>query len=178
MLKKKRKTLFNHRNRLRSWRSISKFHKNISMANEYIISPLLDWNLAEPAPKQQNQQTLQQTMQAVKIAKSIMPVVGPVSTFFSALSQIVQMPRDPRYQMSVLAKLGIPVIVAIAVVSYLFWNYMLAIPILAAMIERIILIILAIAGYFILHRELERYRAVISYCEQNGLTADRFINRN
>jgi hypothetical protein len=92
-----------------------------------------------------------------------MPAVGPVRGFLFAVGQLLQMPRDTRYQMSVLIRLGIPIIVALGIISYFFWNYLMVIPFFAPLADRVILVALAISAYAILHREHHRYQAVLDY---------------
>jgi hypothetical protein len=75
---------------------------------------------------------------------------------------MVRMYLDDRYRLSRVAQFGVPLVVALMVLNYLFfstWNLWIVPPIL----ERLLLIVLAIALYKILSREVARYSAVLAY---------------
>src|SRR5262245_57390733 len=66
------------------------------------------------------------------------------------LRLIVDMYFDPRYRLSRLAQVGVPAVVLLAVVNYLFWNYLAAIPVMSQVFERIGLVVLAVVLYKLL----------------------------
>ena len=99
--------------------------------------------------------------------------VDPVATrrrFFGQLpvlrelKLIVQMYLDPRYRLSRLTQLGVPVLAALAALNYATFNYMLpVIPFLSPISERLILLVLGAALAVVLNREALRYGAVLDY---------------
>jgi hypothetical protein len=105
---------------------------------------------------------------AVETFRAVQSVRRPVEGFLTAVSQLLAMPRDRRYVMSVVCRLGVPGIGIGLVCNFLFWNYLFAIPLIAPLSERLIVAGLAMGWYAILVRELGRYRAVLSYIEQFG----------
>ena len=75
---------------------------------------------------------------------------------------------DPCYRLSRICQLGVPIILALVMINYAMFNLFFAIPLLGMMLERIGLVILAIALYKILAREVVRYTAVLDYLKRYG----------
>jgi len=84
------------------------------------------------------------------------------------LRLIVRMYFDPRYRLSRLAQIGVPVIVLCAVVNYLFWNYLAAVPVLSQVCERVLLVLFAVVLYKVWAAEAVRYQAVLDYLTRYG----------
>jgi len=84
------------------------------------------------------------------------------------LRLIAHMYFDPRYRLSRLAQVGVPVVVLAAVVNYLFWNYLAAIPVVSQVLERIGLVVLAVVLYKLLAKEAVRYKVVLDYLARYG----------
>ena len=75
---------------------------------------------------------------------------------------------DPRYRLSRLAQVGVPLVVVVMVINYLFWNYLAAIPVLSQICERVALAVLAVVLYKLLAMESLRYKAVLDYLARYG----------
>ena len=109
---------------------------------------------------------------AVRLVRVVAPVVtasaAPARNVFTALGQLVRMYSDARYRVSPLGRIGPVVAVAVLVLNYVFWNYLMPIPFVATIGERLLLAGLAIGLYLILTRELDRYRKVLEYLAKYG----------
>ena len=82
---------------------------------------------------------------------------------------IVRMYLDPRYRLSRLTQLGVPVLVALAVLNYTVFTFILpVIPFLSPIAERLILLIVGAAFAVVLSREALRYQAVLDYLARAG----------
>ena len=82
---------------------------------------------------------------------------------------IVRMYLDPRYRLSRLAQLGVPLLVALAVFNYTAFNLMFPIiPFLTPIAERLILLVLGAGLAAVLTREAIRYGAVLDYLARAG----------
>jgi hypothetical protein len=86
----------------------------------------------------------------------------------SAISLLAAMPRDPRYRISGWCRLGVPALLAAAVLNFLIWNYLLIIPVFATIMERVLLVGIGMGGYVLLKHELDRYRNVLDYIAVYG----------
>jgi hypothetical protein len=90
----------------------------------------------------------------------------------SLLAELRLIPRmyfDPRYRLSRLAQVGVPVVFVMLVVNYLFFNYSLGfIPAVPQIVERVLIILLGIVLYQILAREAARYKAVLEYLDRSS----------
>lgn len=84
------------------------------------------------------------------------------------LRLIVRMYFDPRYRLSRLAQVGVPVVLLAMAVNYTFWNYLAAIPVLSQFGERLALAVLAVVLYKVLAMEAVRYKAVLDYLARYG----------
>ena len=83
------------------------------------------------------------------------------------LGMIVRMYFDGRYRLSRVAQLAVPGIIGLMVLNYLFFAFW-TVPILAPILERLLLVILAFVLYKTLARETYRYSAVLKYLSQYG----------
>jgi hypothetical protein len=70
---------------------------------------------------------------------------------------------DPRYRISRLAQIALPLILVAMVVNYFFFSQWLSIWVVSPVLERLIDVVLAVLAYRVLARELDRYRAVLDY---------------
>jgi hypothetical protein len=102
-------------------------------------------------------------IESFRMVQSVNQAAKPIRGFWNAVQQLLDMPRDKRYQMSGWTRLGVPVLIAAIVLNFFFWNYLLAIPLLATVLERVLLALFSIAVYLMLSKELERYRKVLDY---------------
>jgi hypothetical protein len=117
--------------------------------------------MPDPAPTP----GLPNAVEAVRLVRS---ASGPVRGIVEAAGLLLAMPRDPHYRMSLACRAGVPLLTIAAVVNFVLWNFVLAIPFVAAVAERLILILLAMAAAAILAHELPRYRAVREYVNAYG----------
>jgi hypothetical protein len=86
---------------------------------------------------------------------------------FTEVRLIPRMYFDPRYRLSRIAQIGVPVILTLLVVNYLFFNYSLGfIPAVPQILERLVIILLAVVLYKVLAREASRYRTVLEYLQR------------
>lgn len=109
---------------------------------------------------------------ALRLAASVLPAVAaatpPARGFLTAIRLIPRMYNDPRYRVSPLGRIG-PVVAIVAIFcNYAFWNYLLPIPFVAMLAERLILSCLAIGVYLIFSREIPRYQKVLEYLAKYG----------
>jgi len=96
------------------------------------------------------------------LAPSPQEVLGR-SSLFKEFRLMFRMYFDPRYRLSRVGQFGVPSIIALAVLNYLAFQSIFAIPVVAEIFERLFLIVLAVALYKILSREVIRYTAVLAY---------------
>jgi hypothetical protein len=78
---------------------------------------------------------------------------------------MVKMYVDPRYRLSRVGQFGVPLVVVVMVLNYLFTA---ALPVIGFLLERLVLIVLSIVLYKLLAREAVRYKAVLDYLVQYG----------
>jgi hypothetical protein len=86
--------------------------------------------------------------------------------FLKELRLIVRMYLDPRYRLSRVGQFGVPLVVGLMLFNYLFFNWIIAVPLLpfvGTVMERLGLIVLAVVLYKLLAREAARYEAVLNY---------------
>ena len=109
---------------------------------------------------------------AVRLVRAVAPVVTatatPTRNVFTAIGQLTRMYSDARYRVSPLGRIGPVVAIAAVILNYVFWNYLMPIPFVATIGERLLLAGLAIGLYLILTRELDRYRKVLDYLAKYG----------
>ncbi len=86
------------------------------------------------------------------------------------LRLIPKMYFDPRYRVSRLAQLGVPIGIVLVIVNYVFFNFppLSMVPVFPAILERIVLLLLGVLIYKVLSREVARYKQVLSYLKQYG----------
>lgn len=101
-------------------------------------------------------------------APAVAATVAPTRNIFTAVGQLTRMYSDVRYRVSPLGRIGPVVAIAAVVLNYVFWNYLMPIPFVATIGERLLLAGLAIGLYLILTRELDRYRKVLDYLAKYG----------
>lgn len=91
-----------------------------------------------------------------------------VAGILGEIKIIARMYVDPRYRLSRVAQIGVPAILALFVLNYLFFAYTCALPILPQLAERLMYIPLTLALYKVLVREVARYREVLAYLARYG----------
>jgi hypothetical protein len=72
---------------------------------------------------------------------------------------------DARYRLSRVAQFGVPLLLGLMVLNYLF---LAALPLVGFLLERAILIVLAVVLYKLLAREALRYKRVLEYLTDYG----------
>ncbi len=72
---------------------------------------------------------------------------------------IVRMYFDPRYRLSRLAQIGVPVVMLVMILNYLFWNYLVSVPFLSQILERLVLAVMAVLLYKLLAKEAAAVQA-------------------
>jgi len=76
---------------------------------------------------------------------------------------------DSRYRVSRLTQLAVPGLIVAMVANYFFFNWlMIGVPLLTPILERAVLIVLAVALYQVLSREASRYGEVLAYLTRYG----------
>ena len=70
---------------------------------------------------------------------------------------------DPRYRLSRVAQFGVPAILALFVLNYFFFAYTCALPVVPLIGERLVCVLMSLALYKVLVREVSRYRQVLEY---------------
>ncbi len=84
------------------------------------------------------------------------------------LALVAQMYFDPRYRISRLAKIVLPLVLAALVADYFVFNLWLVIPVFSPIVERIIIVALTVFTYRVLALELDRYRVVLDYLARHS----------
>jgi len=75
---------------------------------------------------------------------------------------------DARYRLSRFAQLAAPLLLSAMVFNYFFFNLLfISVPILTQIVERLVLVALAVALYKVLSREAARYSEVLNYLSRN-----------
>ena len=85
------------------------------------------------------------------------------------LKLIFRMHFDPRYRLSRIAQIGVPVIFIMMVLNYLNFTQVWTLFIVAPILERVIFLALAVVLYKIWSREAQRYSEVLKYLAQLGV---------
>jgi hypothetical protein len=88
--------------------------------------------------------------------------------FIHELKQIFQMYIDPRYRLSRWGQFAVPGLLVILAANYAMFNWVIKVPVLSELMERIGILVFAIVLYKLLSREVGRYRAVLEYLRQYG----------
>lgn len=91
-----------------------------------------------------------------------------VAGILGEVKTIARMYFDPRYRLSRVAQIGVPVLLALYVLNYFFFTYTCALPVLPMVAERLMYIPLTLALYKVLVREVARYREVLAYLARYG----------
>ncbi|QEL13366.1 hypothetical protein [Limnoglobus roseus] len=91
-----------------------------------------------------------------------------VAGIVSEITIIARMYFDPRYRLSRVAQFGVPAILGLFVLNYFFFAYTCALPIVPLIGERLVCVILSLALYKVLVREVSRYRQVLEYLARFG----------
>ena len=102
---------------------------------------------------------------------AVMPNIEPAHGWgrvppLRELRLVLGMYFDPRYRLSRPGQLGIPAVAGLMVLNYLFFNWVIAVPLLpivGVVCERSVLVVLAVVLYKLLSREAGRYEAVLEY---------------
>jgi hypothetical protein len=77
---------------------------------------------------------------------------------------------DPRYSPSRLAQVGVPLLIGLLILNYLFWRGWLDFTFVSPVMERLGVMVVAVVLYRILTAEMTRYAAVLDYLERSGRT--------
>jgi hypothetical protein len=80
--------------------------------------------------------------------------------FFKEIGTTIRMYMDARYRVRRGTQLMVPLLFGLMAANYLFFN-LLQLPILTPVLERLILILLAVLLYKVLSREVARYRQML-----------------
>ncbi len=84
--------------------------------------------------------------------------------FLTELRLMVKMYVDPKYRLSRIAQFGVPAVLGLMVVDYLFVDYFtFGLRVVTPVVERLLLVVLAVVLYKILAREAGRYADVLVY---------------
>ena len=75
---------------------------------------------------------------------------------------------DRRYSPTRAAQIGVPFLIGLAVLNYLFWRGWLDWTVVSPLCERLTLAVLVVIGYRILAAEMSRYGTVLDYLERSG----------
>jgi hypothetical protein len=81
------------------------------------------------------------------------------------LRLMLHMYFDPRYRLSRVCQFGMPAVLILMVLNFFFFG---AIPYIGFLLERLALVVLAVALYKLLSWEAARYAAVLRYLAQYG----------
>lgn len=84
------------------------------------------------------------------------------------LRLVLTMYFDPRYRISRTAQFALPGIVLVIIFNYFFFSVWVNITFLSPVVERLLIVILAVLGYKLLVREIARYREVLAYLARYG----------
>jgi hypothetical protein len=96
------------------------------------------------------------------------PPPPPARPRWFNLRFLLQMFFDPRYTMRPVCRYGVPGLFGLLVVNYLFFNLAFNVVILSPILERVIILFVAVVLYKILATERVRYQAVLDYLSQFG----------
>lgn len=114
---------------------------------------------------------LQGVMTAAATASVDAKASGSFWDWMSLLREVKLIARmyfDPRYRLSRIAQLGVPIILVMMVLNYLNFTYVWVLPIASQILERVIFLILVLVLYRILSREAQRYDEVLKYLARFG----------
>jgi hypothetical protein len=82
---------------------------------------------------------------------------------WAELRLALRMYFDPRYRLSRTAQLAMPLFVALVALNYFLFSVWFSVAIVSPLVERLCDVVLAVLGYRVLLRELDRYRTVLDY---------------
>jgi hypothetical protein len=91
-----------------------------------------------------------------------------LAQFAAELRLVVTMYFDPRYRISRTAQFTLPGIALVLIFNYFLFSVWMNITFLSPVVERLLIVILAVVGYKLLTRELTRYREVLAYLARYG----------
>jgi hypothetical protein len=91
-----------------------------------------------------------------------------LAQFAAELRLVVTMYFDPRYRISRTAQFALPGIALVLIFNYFFFSVWVNVTFLSPVVERLLIVILAVVGYKLLTRELARYREVLAYLARYG----------
>jgi hypothetical protein len=75
---------------------------------------------------------------------------------------------DPRYRISRTTQFALPGIALVLIFNYFFFSAWVTIPFLSPVLERLLIVVLALVAYKLITRELARYREVLDYLARYG----------
>lgn len=75
---------------------------------------------------------------------------------------------DKRYSPTRAAQLGVPIILTLLVLNWAFFYFAFTLPVVAQILERLVIMGLAVVLYRILAAEVTRYAAVLEYLAKTG----------
>jgi hypothetical protein len=75
---------------------------------------------------------------------------------------------DRRYSPTRAAQIGVPFLIGLAALNYLFWRGWLDWTLVSPVCERLTLAVISVVVYRILAAEMSRYAAVLDYLERSG----------
>jgi hypothetical protein len=75
---------------------------------------------------------------------------------------------DKRYSPTRAAQLGVPIILILLVLNWAFFYFAFTLPIVAQVLERLVVMVLAVVLFRILANEATRYAAVLEYLAKTG----------
>lgn len=108
-------------------------------------------------------------------AAGLLPALAAAGGFWSRFNFLrelrlaVGMYVDSRYRVSRVTQLAAPGLLALMVANYFFFNgLMISIFLVTPILERAVLIVLAVALYQVLSREAARYGEVLAYLNRYG----------
>lgn len=81
---------------------------------------------------------------------------------------VARMYVDSRYSPTRAAQLVVPFLIASLGLNALLWQWLFAVPVVAPVAERLVVMVIGVVLYRILAAEIERYAAVLDYLERTG----------
>ena len=75
---------------------------------------------------------------------------------------------DKRYSPTRGAQLGVPAIFLLLILNWMFFEFAFTLPVVAQILERLVIMVLAVILFQILAKEVTRYAAVLEYLSRSG----------
>lgn len=88
---------------------------------------------------------------------------------WAELVLVVRMYFDPQYRISRTAQFAVPAVFFLFALNYFLFAVWFVVPVLSPVAERLLDVLLGIALYKVITRELGRYRDVLDYLSRFGL---------